>query len=115
MSENQRFPEQFEALMEQVEKVHQDFLELENECEAKYELCQFFGVWLQLVAVVKNAVVSDREGNWDLLVATDEDSMLIFAECDCTNYLRYGSWYLEQIKVLEFTHLELYRRFSMGQ
>ena len=41
--------------------------------------------------------------------------MPILAECDCVNYLRYGSWYLEQIKVLEFTHPELYRRFSMGQ
>ena len=41
--------------------------------------------------------------------------MPIFAELDCINYLRYGSWYLEQIKALEFTHPELYRRFSMGQ
>ena len=76
-------------------------------CEARSELCQFFGVWLQLVAVIKNVVVSDREGNWDLHTATVEDSMPIFAECDCINYLRHGSWYLEQIKVLEFTHPEL--------
>ena len=60
-------------------------------------------------------MVSDREGNWDLYVATVEDSMPIFAELDCINYLRYGSWYLEQVKALEFTHPELYRRFSMGQ
>jgi len=39
--------------------------------------------------------------------------MPIFAECDCVNYLRHGSWYLEQIKVLQFTHPELYRRFSL--
>ncbi len=106
---NQRCPEQFEALIGQAENLHQDFLEFEKECEAKSELCKFFGVWLQLVAVIKNAVVSDREGNWNLLVATVEDSMPIFAECDSMNYLRHGSWYLEQIKVLEFTHPELYR------
>src|SRR6218665_2759480 len=41
--------------------------------------------------------------------------MLIFAECDCINYLRYGSLYPEQIKVLEFTHPELYRHFCVGQ
>ena len=68
--------------------LHQDFLEFEKECETKSELCHFFGVWLQLVAVVKNAVVSDREGNWNLHVATVEDSMQIFAEYDCINYLR---------------------------
>lgn len=41
--------------------------------------------------------------------------MKIFAEYDCINYLRYGSWYLEQITVMEFTHPVLYRRFSIGQ
>ena len=32
----------------------------------------------------------------------------IFVECDCISYLRNESWYLEQIKVLECTHPELY-------
>ncbi len=41
--------------------------------------------------------------------------MPIFAEFERYNYLRYVSWYLEQIKVLEFTHPELFRRFSLGQ
>ena len=74
-----------------------------------------WGGWLKLVAVVNNAIASDSEGNWNLHASTVEDSMPIFAECDCINYLRYGSWYLEQIKVLEFSHPELYRRFSIGQ
>ena len=60
----------------------------------------------------KNAVVSDREGHWDLHVATVEDSMPIFQEFDCINYLRHGSLYLEQIKVLEVKNPELFRRFS---
>ena len=67
------------------------------------------------MSIVKNAVVSDREENWNLHVATIEDFMQSFAENDCINYLRYGSWYLEQIMVMEFTHLELYWRFSIGQ
>ena len=83
-----------------MDKLCNDFLEFEKECEAKSQLCQFYSVWLHLVVVVKNAVVSEREGNWNLLAATLEDSMQIFAECDCVNCLRHGSWYLEQIKVL---------------
>lgn len=90
LAANQRCPEQFEALIGQVEKLNQDFLEFEKECETKSELCQFFGVWLELVAIIKNAVISEREGNWSLHVATVEDSMPIFAECDCINYLRNG-------------------------
>jgi hypothetical protein len=61
LAANKRCPEEFEALSEQVEKLHQDFVEFEKECQAKYELCQFFGVWLRMVDVVKNAVVSDSE------------------------------------------------------
>ncbi|KAG0712847.1 hypothetical protein GWK47_017514 [Chionoecetes opilio] len=116
LAANQRCPELFEAIIGQIEKLHQDFREFDKTCEAKSELCQFFRVWLQLGTIIKNAVVSEREGNWNLLVATVEDSMPIFTECDCINYLRHGSWYLEQIKVLEFTHHpELCQRFSKGQ
>ena len=115
LAANQHCPEQFESLIGHVEKLQEDFLEFKKECEAKSEVCQFLGVCLQFISVIKNTVVSNREGNWNLYVATVEDSMPIFAECDCINYLRYGSWYLEQIKVLEFTHPELYQCFSMGQ
>ena len=66
----------------QVEELHQDFGEFEK-CEAKAELCLLSGVWLQLVADIKSAVVSEREGPWNQLAATVEDSMPIFAECDC--------------------------------
>ena len=73
LADNQRRPEQFEPLIGQVKEMHQDFKEFE-ECETKSELCQFFGVWLQLVAVIKSAVVYQREGHWTLLAATVEDS-----------------------------------------
>ena len=115
LAANQRFPEPFDALIGQLDELRHDFREFEKQCEAKSEICQFVGVWLKLVAVVKDAIASDREGNWNLHGATVEDSMSILAECDCINYLRHGSWYLEQIKVQEFTHPELYRRFSIGQ
>ena len=115
LAAKQRCPEQFDALIGQLDELRHDFREFEKQCEAKSEICQFFGVWLKLVAVVTNAIASGREGNWGLHAASVDDSMPIFAECDCINYLRHGSWYLEQIKVLEFTHPELYSRFSIGQ
>ncbi|KAH3734224.1 hypothetical protein DPMN_040663 [Dreissena polymorpha] len=84
--DNERCPELFEVINGQMEQLHQDFLEFQKECEAKSELCQFFGVWLQLVSNVKNAVVSDSEGDWNLHVATIKDTMQIFAEHDCIYY-----------------------------
>ncbi len=113
LAANNRCPEQFSSLIEKVEILKRDFQEFEKECEAKSEVCRFFGVWLHMVSVIKNAIVSDREGNWNLLAATVEDSMPIFMEFDGVNYLRYGSLYWEQIKT--YTHPELYRRFAMGQ
>ena len=42
--------------------------------------------------------------------------MPIFAECNCMNFLCYGSLYLEQVKVLVLTHVpKLYRCVSVGQ
>jgi len=35
-------------------------------------------------------------------------------EFDAVNYVRYASWYLERIKVLEVTNPSLYRRFRIG-
>ena len=47
------------SLISQVKDLHQGFRKFE-ECEAKSELCIFFWIWLQLVAVIKNAAVSER-------------------------------------------------------
>ena len=79
LNDNQRCREQCEPLTRQVEELHQDFREFEK-CETKSELCLLSGVWLQLVADIKSAVASEREGPWNQLAATVEDSMPIYAE-----------------------------------
>jgi hypothetical protein len=38
----------------------------------------------------------------------------LFSVFDCVNYLRYGSWYLENIKKLEVENPLLHRKFSDG-
>ena len=117
LSQKSQCSKEIQGLVEKVRdgNLLKDFMEFEKECETKSEMCKYFGIWLKMAAVVKNMVASNREGNWELHVATVQDSLPIFAELDCVNYLRYGSWYYEQIKFLELTHPKLYRRFSMGQ
>jgi hypothetical protein len=46
--------------------------------------------------------MANREENWQLHFATVSESMKLFTAFDCINYLRYASWYLERIEVLEF-------------
>ena len=66
LAANQRCTEQFDVLIGQLDELRHFFREFEKQCEAKSEICQLFGVWLKLVAVMKNAITSDREGNWNL-------------------------------------------------
>ena len=63
---------------------------------------------------MKNMVASDREGNWDLHVATVYDSMPVFKEFDCLYYLRNGGYYNQKIKALEFTDPWIFRSFKLG-
>ena len=115
LNEDQRNANLFNTTLQKIEKLQRDFDVFKQEAEEKSELCRYIGQWLKIVAVIKNAVAAEREGNWNLHVSVVEDSMAVFAELDCGNYLRYGSWYCERIKTLEFTHPELYRRFLLGQ
>ena len=70
---------------------------------------------LKIIALNKNNVSAEREGNWDLHVVVTGDSIPWYCEFDCLKYVKSGSWYYERIKALEFTHPEISRRFRLGQ
>ena len=72
-----------------------------TECQAKYEMAAFYINVKRMVDLIKCLISSDHEGNWQLHVSCIQSSMAIFQEFDAVNYLRYGSYYLEKIKVLE--------------
>ena len=111
----ERCPKLFDELLSEVDKLHDDFKEFMREAEEKSELCKYLGVWLKIVAVIKNNVAAEREGNWNLHVAVTGDSIPIFCEFDCLKYVKSGSWYYERIKALEFTNPDIFRRFMLGQ
>ncbi len=69
----------------------------------------------KMIDILKCLTAADREGQWSVHVACVQSSMAIFQEFDAVNYLRYGSYYLEKITVLEAEHPELYRRFMMSE
>ena len=114
LQKKERCPQLFDSLVVKVDTLHDDFKKFMMEAEEKSELCKYLGVWLKIVAVTKNNITSEREGNWNLHVAVAGDSISIFTEFDCLKYLKSGSWYYERIKVLEFTHPEIFRHFMLG-
>ena len=85
-----------------------------SECEEKSEVCQYLSLFKSIIMVVKQMVTADREGSCSLRVAAARASMKILRAFDCINYLRYASWYLERIEVLEFEHPALFSRFMRG-
>ena len=115
LNRRERCPELFDELLTKVNKLDDDFKEFMRGAEEKSELCKYLGLWLKIVAVIKNNVAAEREGNWNLHVAVTGDSIPIFCEFDCLKYVKSGSWYYERIKALEFTNPDIFRRFMLGQ
>ena len=102
---------QFEQASAAAADLSQQFYTFAQECQEKSELCRYFMNFCNIVSIIKQLIVADRDGNWPLHVGTVKASMGIFQEFDAINYLRYGSWYLERIQVPEVTYPTLFRRF----
>ena len=55
-----------------------------------------WGLFENILSVIKQMVTADREGNWPLHIAAVRGSMEIFTAFDCINYLKYAPGYLVQ-------------------
>ena len=64
--------------------------------------------------VVYDLLRADREGNWLLHLDAFQRSLHQFAAWDCTNYLRWGSVYLEDMRLLQETSKTFYENFMEG-
>jgi hypothetical protein len=105
----------FSQLYEKSDSIQQMFLAFKEECESKSEMCQYWGVFQQMVLTIKHVVSSDREGNFALHIASVDNSLPMFRESDSLNYLRYGSFYRESMQLLHVNHPDVFRRFVSGQ
>ena len=114
-SKRQISDEKFNLLMSETDALGLKFEAFVSECEEKSEVCQYLGLFESNIMVAKQMATADREGNWSLHVAAFRASMKILRAFDCINYLRYASWYLERIEVLEFEHADFFSRSIQGQ
>ena len=67
---------------------------------------------LTLIGLLKVLVVGDREGNWESHLQVIEKLLSIFLISVSINYLRYWSWYLEEMRKLPHEHPEVYKYFQ---
>ena len=73
--------------------VRQQFNAFAQECQEKSELCQYFMNFQKIVAVIKQLIAADRDGNWPLHVGTVKAFMGILCEFDATiSGMHHGTW-----------------------
>ena len=57
---------------------------------------------------------ADREGLWELHLDAMQRALFEFAAWDATNYLRWGTMYLEDARNLEKTAQDVHEQFLNG-
>ena len=91
-----------------------DFKNFIQDGRSKNETFQYWDNFIEIVHKLQNLIRSDREGNWPLHLDTVQDLLGLFAAMDATNYLRWCSLYLEDMRRLPETAPEVHESFVKG-
>ena len=65
--------------------------------------------------MLKNLIAADREGDWEGHLQAIQDLLPIFCESGSFNYQRYGSIYLEFMRMLPTDYPIIYDLFKKGK
>jgi hypothetical protein len=90
------------------------FTVFRKEKSSKSEKFLYWDQFIELVRPLRNHVRADREGDWILHLYTVQSILPFFAIFDCTNYLRWCSLYLEDMRRLQDTAADVYSNFMKG-
>ena len=75
---------------------------------------KFWASFLDMMAIVHDLLRADREGIWELHLDAVQRSLYLFAAFDSNNYLRWCSFYLEDMRRLPETAPSVYENFEKG-
>ena len=84
-------------------------------CQENSAMCRYMDGFLTLRNLMRRLIAADRTGNWEAHLQTVQNLLPIFRECDSLNYLRYGSWYLEKMGMLQKEYPDVLQHFNNGQ
>ena len=70
---------------------------------------------LERIKILFDLLRADREGNWNLHLDAFQRSLDEFAAWNCTNYLRWGSVDLGEMRLLPTTSPTIFEHFSKGK
>lgn len=79
------------------------------------ETFKFWDTFINLASNVENLIRSDREANWELHLQAVQALLPMFAAFDSTNYLRWSSLYLEDMRKLPENYPQVHQAFKDGE
>ena len=82
-------------------KLVQDFQKFIESRSSTNENFQFWCKFLERHKITRDLLRADREGLWELHLDAMQRSLFEFAAWDATNYLRWGTMYLEDARNLK--------------
>ena len=93
----------------------ESFQNFKNEGCNLSETFQYWNRLIALVAILRNLVRADREGDWNLHLHTVQCILPFFALVDCVNYLRWCPLCLEDMRRLPETAPGIHQAFLQSQ
>ena len=95
-------------------QLKKDFSIFTEECKNISQIFHYFEYFLYMMSLLKQLIATDRNGNWENDLQTVQSILPIFSEFDSINYFRYGSFYLEQMRILPQDYFEIYYKIMNG-
>ena len=102
-----KFREECTKLASDLEK----FIKARSESNENFK---FWATFLDMMTVVWDLLRADRDGLWELHLDAVQRALYLFAALDSTNYLRWCSIYLEDMRRLPETAPSVYQNFANG-
>ena len=93
-------------------------LDIEAFVESRKQINENFKHWsqfIELMSLIQDLLQADREGRWEIHLDAVQRSLPVFAAFDATNYLRWCSLYLEDMRRLDQTVPALHKSFMEGK
>ena len=109
--DSKKFLKEFEQVSEKMLEELDSFIAKRS---AENENFKFWAQFLRMMDVVYDLLRADREGIWELHLDAVQRALHLFAAFDCTNYLRWCSLYLEDMRRLPETAPSVHEHFSSG-
>ena len=104
----------YEQLKKETKALMQQFNAFSKTCQQRSEACKYWDGFIEFTPMFRNLISADTEGDWEGHLHAVQDILPVFCEADCINYLRYATWYLEKMRILDQEHQDIHTEFLAG-